>query len=76
MRGRGTGYFVHVGFAMPCFTAGEKEDGDLMIKRMTGRYFPNVFSSAWERHCRKFVRARLILSVFGDADLIGIYLDG
>ena len=76
LRGRGMGYFVHVGFAMPCFTDGEKGDGDLMIKRKGGRYFPNVFSPGWERHCRKLARARLILSVLGDADLIGIYLDG
>lgn len=76
LRGRGMGYFVHVGFAMPCFADGEKGDGDLMIKRKRGRYFPNVFSPAWERHCRKLARARLILSVLGDADLVGIYLDG
>lgn len=76
LRGRGMGYFVHVGFSMPCFSDGEKGDGDLMIKRKSGRYFPNVFSPGWERHCRKLARSRLILSVLGDADLIGIYLDG
>lgn len=76
LRGRGMGYFVHVGFSMPCFADGEKGDGDLMIKRKSGRHFPNVFSPGWERHCRKLAKSRLILSVLGDSDLIGIYLDG